>query len=39
VQAEREAVLFHLRAYASSDGTIPAEFDALARESFGELLD
>ena len=38
VQAEREAVLFHLRAYASSDGTIPAEFDELARESFGEFF-
>jgi hypothetical protein len=37
VQAEREAVLFHLRSYASSDGTIPAEFQALARDSFAEF--
>ena len=34
------AYLFvHLRQFASADGSLPAEFDALVRESFGGLLE
>jgi hypothetical protein len=29
----------HLRRFAAADGSLPTEFDALVRESFGELLE
>lgn len=32
-------LLVHLRRYATPDGALPREFDALVRESFGELLE
>jgi hypothetical protein len=32
-------LLVHLRQYATPDGALPREFDALVRESFGELLE
>lgn len=35
---ERSFVLMSLRAFASPDGTLPADFDGVVRESFGELL-
>jgi hypothetical protein len=28
----------HLREFAGPDGVLPASFDALVRESFGELI-
>ena len=31
-------LLVYLREFAAPDGTLPAEFDALVRESFGELV-
>jgi hypothetical protein len=31
-------LLMYLRDYASPDGELPLEFDALVRESFGDLL-
>ena len=34
------AYLFlHLRQFASADGSLPADFDGLVRESFGGLLE
>ena len=38
VQAEREAVVFHLREFARVDGSIPAQFEAMLAEAFGELI-
>jgi outer membrane biosynthesis protein TonB len=32
-------LFIHLRQFASADGSLPAEFDALVYESFGELLE
>jgi hypothetical protein len=32
-------LFFHLRQFASADGSLPAEFDGLVRESFGGLLE
>ncbi len=31
-------LLVYLREYASHDGILPTDFDALVRESFGELI-
>jgi hypothetical protein len=38
VQDAREATLFALRPYVESDGGIPAEFDEMVSETFGELI-
>ena len=35
---ERSLVLMWLRDFAAPDGVLPAEFDGVVRESFGELL-
>jgi hypothetical protein len=35
---ERSYLLMYLRDFAGPDGTLPADFDALVRESFGDLL-
>ena len=35
---ERAFMLMYLRAYASPDGALPVEFDALVRESFADVL-
>jgi hypothetical protein len=35
---ERSFLLLYLRDYAGPDGDLPAEFDALVRESFGDVL-
>jgi hypothetical protein len=35
---ERSFVLLSLRDFASPDGMLPAEFDGVVRESFGDLL-
>jgi hypothetical protein len=36
---ERSYLLIYLREFASADGVLPADFDALVRESFGDALD
>ena len=36
--AEWGYLVVYLREFARPDGTLPTEFDALVRESFGELL-
>jgi hypothetical protein len=36
---ERSYLLLYLREYASPDGVLPVEFDALVRESFGDLVE
>lgn len=36
---EWSALFTHLRAYASTDGVLPREFDDLVRESFGQLIE
>jgi hypothetical protein len=36
---ELSYVLMYLREYASPDGVLPVEFDALVRESFGDLVE
>jgi hypothetical protein len=39
LRAEEWRYLFvHLRQFAGADGTLPAEFDGLVREAFGDLL-
>jgi hypothetical protein len=39
-RSEEWSYLFiHLRRFAAPDGSLPTEFDALVRESFGELLE
>jgi hypothetical protein len=39
-QADEQAlVLMHLRDFANPEGTLPADFDSVVRESFGELLE
>jgi hypothetical protein len=35
---ERNYLLMYLREFASPEGTLPADFDALVRDSFGDLL-
>jgi hypothetical protein len=35
---ERSVMLMFLRDYASSDGQLPADFDELVRDTFGDLL-
>jgi hypothetical protein len=35
---ERAFLLVYLREFATPEGTLPVDFDALVRESFGELL-
>jgi hypothetical protein len=35
---ERSFVLMYLREYANADGLLPADFDGIVRESFGDLL-
>jgi hypothetical protein len=35
---ELHYLLVYLREFANPDGQLPADFDALVRESFGELL-
>jgi len=35
---ERSYLLMYLREFAGPDGTLPADFDALVRESFGDVL-
>jgi type IV secretory pathway VirB10-like protein len=35
---ERSYLLIYLREFAGPDGTLPADFDALVRESFGDVL-
>jgi len=36
---ERSFLLMYLREFASADGVLPADFDAVVRESFGDVLD
>ena len=36
---ERGYLLMYLREFASADGMLPADFDALVRESFADVLD
>jgi hypothetical protein len=39
-RGEEWSYLFvHLRQFADAQGTLPAEFDGLVRESFGDLLE
>jgi hypothetical protein len=35
---ERTYLLLYLREFAGSDGTLPADFDGLVRDAFGELV-
>ncbi len=35
---ERAYLLVYLREFAATDGALPVDFDALVRESFGELV-
>jgi hypothetical protein len=35
---ERSFMLMYLRDFASADGSLPADFDDLVRESFGDVL-
>ena len=36
---ERAYLLMYLREFATADGILPADFDSLVRESFGDALD
>ena len=36
---ERSFLLMYLREFASPDGLLPVDFDAVVRESFGDTLD
>jgi hypothetical protein len=36
---EHAYLLLYLREFAASDGSLPADFDAFVRDSFGGLLD
>ena len=38
VDEERNYLLMYLREFANADGVLPVDFDALIRESFGELV-
>jgi hypothetical protein len=35
---ERTYLLMYLREFANADGILPADFDALVRDSFGDLV-
>jgi hypothetical protein len=35
---ERSFLLMYLREFAGTDGELPVDFDALVRDSFGELV-
>jgi hypothetical protein len=35
---ERSFLLMYLRDFAGADGQLPADFDALVRDSFGDLI-
>jgi hypothetical protein len=35
---ERAYLLMYLREFAGPDGTLPADFDGLVRDTFGDLL-
>ena len=35
---ERSFVLMHLRDFADADGALPATFDSLVQETFGDLV-
>jgi hypothetical protein len=35
---ERAYLLMYLREFAGPDGTLPADFDGLVRDAFGDLL-
>jgi hypothetical protein len=35
---ERAYLLIYLREFAGPDGTLPADFDGLVRDAFGDLL-
>ena len=35
---ERAYLLMYLREFADSDGTLPADFDGLVRDAFGDVL-
>src|SRR5918912_8970 len=36
---ERSYILMYLRDFADADGILPADFDGVVRESFGDVLD
>jgi hypothetical protein len=36
---ERSFLLMYLREFANSEGMLPADFDGVVRESFGDVLD
>jgi hypothetical protein len=36
---ERAFLLLYLREFASPEGLLPADFDGVVRESFGDVLD
>ena len=36
---ERAYLLMYLREFANADGNLPSDFDAVVRESFGDVLD
>ena len=38
VDEERNYLLMYLREFANADGALPADFDALVRDSFGDLI-
>jgi hypothetical protein len=35
---ERSFLLMYLRDFAGADGVLPVDFDALVRDSFGDLV-
>jgi hypothetical protein len=38
IDEERSYLLMYLRDFADADGELPVDFDALVRDSFGELV-
>jgi hypothetical protein len=38
IDEERTYLLMYLRDFADADGELPVDFDALVRDSFGELV-
>ena len=36
---ERSYLLMYLREFANADGVLPADFDGVVRETFGDVLD
>jgi hypothetical protein len=36
---ERAYLLMYLREFANADGILPADFDGVVRETFGDVLD